>query len=366
MDKTAARSRPRRILHVDMDAFFAACELLRRPDLAGKPLVVGGSGDPQSRGVVSAASYEARRFGVRSGMALREAHRRCPQAVFLPVDFSYYASLSRRLYAILKRLTARVEPAGIDEAFADISAVAGTAEEIARRLKARVREELKLSASVGVATNKLMAKVASDLDKPDGLVVVKPGRERAVLAPLSVKVIPGIGPKTTQRLSERLGIETCGQLAAAPSEQLAAEFGERAAEWMHRVARGIDDSPLIEEWEPRSVSREQTFGADTDSGAVILGTLHRQLERLIRELHEEGNVAGTVTVKLRFARGFITRTRSQKLAQPTDRPEVIWPLVRELLGRFEQVGSVRLAGLRLSGLSRKEQGQLELLGRDHP
>ena len=366
MNETAGRKiRPRRILHLDMDAFFAACELLRHPELVGRPVVVGGSGDPHSRGVVSAASYEVRRFGVHSAMPLREAYGRCPQAVFLPVDFAYYASVSRRLYAILRRLNPHVEPAGIDEAFVDITDVPGRAAEVARGLKDEVRRELDLTASVGVATNKLVAKVASDLDKPDGLTIVPPGREAATLAPLPARVVPGIGPKTAQRLSE-LGIHTCGELAAAPADRLAAEFGERSAEWLRRAARGIDDSPLVEEWEPRSVSREQTFAEDTEEAADIQRTLHRQAMRLVRELAEEGMVASGVTVKLRYARGFVTRTRSQKLARPTDRLEVIWPLALDLLRRFTPAGPIRLAGLRLSGLTRKREEQLELLGGDHP
>jgi DNA polymerase-4 len=349
-----------------MDAFFAACELLRHPELAGQPVVVGGSGDPHSRGVVSAASYEARRFGVRSGMALKEAFRRCPQARFLPVDFALYSSFSRRLYAILRRLTPRIEPAGIDEAYADITDVPGTAAEIARALKERVRRELRLTASVGVAASKLVAKVASDLNKPDGLTIIAPGREEAALAPLPAKVIPGIGPKTAQRLSERLSIESCGQLVASPQGALEGEFGERAAEWMRRACRGIDDSPLIEEWEPRSLSREHTFEEDIEPSAPqVRATLYRQAERLTRELAEEGLCAGTVAVKLRFARGFVTRTRQQRLGRSTGRLEVIRAVAEELLGRFEPGGKVRLVGLRLSGLVRKDGEQLELLGRDN-
>lgn len=364
LEETAPR--PRRILHVDMDAFFAACELLRRPGLAGRPVVVGGSGEPDSRGVVSAASYEVRRYGVHSGMALREAHRRCPQAVFLPVDFAYYASISRRLYAILRRLSPHVEPAGIDEAYVDITNVPGLAADIARRLQERIRSELRLSASVGVAANKLIAKVASDLRKPGGLTIVAPGREEATLAPLPAKVIPGIGPKTAARLA-RLGVRTCGELASAPEGLLAGEFGERGAAWLRRAARGIDDSPLVEFWEAKSVSRERTFAADTEESAAIKRTLYRQAARLVAELHEEGKLASGVTVKLRFARGFVTRTRSQKLARPTDSLAVIWPLALELVGRFPPQGPVRLVGLRLSGLIKKgEEEQLELLGGNHP
>jgi nucleotidyltransferase/DNA polymerase involved in DNA repair len=340
-----------------MDAFFASCELLRHPELAGRPVVVGGSGDPQSRGVVAAASYEARRFGVRSAMALSEAYRRCPQAVFLPADISLYAAMSRRFYAVLRRVTPHVEAGGIDEAYLDVTDVAGSAEEIARGLKQAIRGELKLTASVGAATNRLVAKVASDLDKPDGLRVVRPGREAATLAPLSVRVIPGIGPKTAERLAG-LGVDTCGQLAAAPRERLTEEFGERTADWMLEVARGMDDSPLIEEWEPRSMSRERTFATDTSDAAVIRETLYRHLGRLAAELKDEGMVCRTVTVKLRYSLGFVTRTRSQKLARPTDRPEAIWPMVEELTRRFASTAPVRLVGLRLSGLGRKEQEEL--------
>ena len=362
MNETAA-PRPRRILHVDMDAFFASCELLRRPELRGRPVVVGGAGEPDSRGVVSAASYEARRFGVHSAMPLREALRRCPRCVFLPVDFGYYASVSRRLYAILRRVTPRVEAAGIDEAYLDVTDVPGSAVEIADRIKEAVRRELKLTASVGVAASKLVAKVASDLDKPDGLCVIRPGEEEARLAPLKVRVVPGIGPKTQERLS-RLGIETCSRLAAQEArEALAAEFGERAAEWMQRSARGIDDSPLTLEWEAKSMSREHTFAADVEDCETIKRVLCRQAQRLVNALHDEDTRAGSVTVKLRFSPGFRTRTRSQKLARPTDRLEDIWALAVHLLARFEWQGSVRLAGLRLADLTRKgDEEQLELLG----
>ncbi len=350
----------RTILHVDMDAFFAAVELQRRPELRGRPVVVGGDGDPRKRGVVSTASYEARKYGIHSGMPLRTAYARCPGAVFLPVDFAAYRAVSERMHAILRSTGAPVESLGIDEAFLDISGLPGSeepgfGERVAAEIRERIAAELHLTASVGVAPNKLVAKIASGMRKPDGLTLIGPDEVRSSLAPLPVTVLWGVGPKTAARLKEAFGIETVGDLAAVPAERLSEVFGPRGGAYLHRAAQGIDDSPVTEEWEPRSVSRERTFQVDLRRAETIREMITKLAARLAADLRSDGLRASTITLKVRFA-DFRTLTRSHTLASPTDEDGAVAAAALGLLERVSLELPVRLLGVRAS----------RLLGRSSP
>ncbi len=340
----------RRILHVDMDAFFVAVERRRHPELEGRPVIVGGRGDPRERGVVSTASYEARRFGVYSGMPLRTALRRCPQSVFLAVDYESYAAVAAQIKHILTQFTPAMEDAGIDEAFLDISAVPGSPVEIARAIKQRILEETGLTCSIGIAPNKLLAKMASDLEKPDGLTILGIGDIEKRIWPLPVRKLWGVGPKTEQQLAG-LGITTIGELARASDQALVAHFGDVHGQHLYQAARGIDDSPLITHWEPKSLSRETTFQRDTDGWARIRKTLGALTGEVVAHLRDQGYAARHVTVKLRFA-DFDTHTHAVTLAFATDEPEPIAHAVFQCLKRFALIKKVRLVGVRLGGLSR--------------
>lgn len=310
----------RRILHVDMDAFFAAIELKRHPQFVGRPVVVGGRGDPQSRGVVSTATYEARAFGVRSGMALRLAWRLCPQAVFLPVDFDAYARESERFKAVLQAFSPTIEDAGIDEAYLDVSE-AEDAAAVGRALKQRVKAETGLSCSVGIAPNKLLAKLASDMQKPDGITVLDEADIPGRVWPLPVGKLPGVGPKTEERLRE-MGIATIGELAALPLETLVERFGEARGHYLHEAAHGRDDSPLVTHWEPRSIGHEVTYERDTADMGQVTRTLIDLVDEAAAALIAEHKRALRVTVKLRYA-NFETHTHAVSLVAASDRPETI-------------------------------------------
>lgn len=342
------------ILHVDLDAFFAAVEQRDRPELRGRPVIVGGGG-PDDRGVVSTASYEARRYGVRSAMPLRTAGRLCPEAVFLPVDGARYAAESRAVMAILRRFTPAVEPVSIDEAFLDVTgsrAIFGDGREIASRIREAIGGETGLTASVGVAANKLVAKVASDLAKPDGLLVVPEGGEAGFLAPLAIERLWGVGPKTAARLREQ-GATTIGGIAALPPDVLVREFGRHGLELLDR-ARGIDASPVEDPSGAKSVGHEHTFDVDTSDRETIERTLLGMADGVAGRLRELGVVAGTVTVKLRDST-FRTITRQRPLAPPTDLADPIWAAALEL-ARPELRGiRVRLVGISVSSLGAPDQ-----------
>lgn len=340
----------RRILHLDMDAFYAAVELLRRPDLKGKPLIIGGRGDPSRRGVVSTATYEARAFGVRSGMPLRTALKLCPGAIFLPVDFAQYRLYSARFKAVMKSVSPLMEDRGIDEAYLDISALEAPSEAIARTVKRGILEATGLTCSIGIAPNKLLAKMASELDKPDGLTILAAAEVERRIWPLGVRRIPGVGPKTEARLAE-LGIRTVGELAAQPVGQLVARFGRSFGAFLYRAARGIDDDPIVTHWEPKQRSRETTFQEDTGDWQTIARTIAALAREVTEELREEGYRARSVGIKLRFA-DFETHTREKTLAEPTDAEIAIRKAAFECLARLKLDRRVRLLGVRVGDLSR--------------
>jgi DNA polymerase IV len=352
---------PRTIIHVDMDAFYAAVEQRDRPELRGRPVVVGA--DPRGRGVVSAASYEARRFGVHSAMPIGRAARLCPDAAFLPVDMDKYADVSREIMGILAQFTPLVEPLSIDEAFLDVTATRalfGDGPAQARLIKSRIKAAVRLTASVGVASNKFIAKVASELEKPDGLVVVAAGREADFLSPLPVARLWGVGRVTAAHL-ESMGIRTIGQLAAIPAGHLRARFGESGA-LLAELARGLDDRSVEPFAPPKSMGAEETFGADHRDVERLRATLRGQAERVGRELRAGRYAGRTVTLKLRFA-DFSTITRSHT-AEPTQDGLAIYRAARGLLDRVSLRQPVRLIGLSVSGLGRAGEGQLSLLGPD--
>jgi DNA polymerase-4 len=348
----------RTILHVDMDAFYASVEQRDRPELRGLPVIVGAN--PRGRGVVSAASYEARRFGVHSAMPISRAARLCPQGVFLPVDHDKYARVSHEIMAILADFTPLLEPVSIDEAFLDVTAsrlLLGDGRTIAARIKSRIREEAALTASVGVAANKFVAKVASDLEKPDGLVVVEPGREATFLAPLAIARLWGVGRATATEL-ETMGIRIIGQLADLAADLLEARCGT-AGGMLRQLALGLDDRPVEPFAAPKSMGAEETFDTDHRDLEVLRATLRSQAERVARELRAGGYAGRSVTLKLRFA-DFSTITRSHS-TDPTQDGLRIYEEARALLDRVRLVQPVRLIGLSMSALGPAEHGQLSLL-----
>jgi DNA polymerase-4 len=337
------------IAHVDMDAFFVSAELLRRPELRGKPVVVATGTDPRARGVVMAASYEARRFGVHSAVPLAVAHRRCPQAVLIPRDMAYYSELSRKVMAMLERYSDRIEVAGLDEAYLDLSDSAAP-RACGRRIKHEVRQELDLSCSVGLAPNKLLAKIASDLDKPDGFRVLMPDELLAAVGDRPAALIPGVGPKTAERLA-RLGISTVAELARADAAVLERALGLRLGAALRARANGIDDRRVVTERAPKSESRETTFAHDVDDAQTLHETLDRLVEHLCRGL-DRGRLRGrTVTLKIRL-RPFRTYTRSRTIEAPTRERAAIARVARELLEAFERDAPVRLLGVGVASLER--------------
>ncbi len=344
-----------------MDAFYASVEQRDRPELRGRPVIVGA--DPRGRGVVSAASYEARRFGVHSAMPIGRAARLCPAGVFLPVDMDKYVRVSREIMTILAAFTPLLEPLSIDEAFLDVTrsrALLGDGEAQARSIKSRIRVEVGLAASVGVASNKFIAKVASDLRKPDGLVVVAPGHEAAFLAPLPISRLWGVGRVTASAL-ETMGIRTIGQLAATPPSHLQARFGKSGI-LLSELARGVDERPVEPLAPPKSMGAEETFGVDHRDVERLRATLRSQAERVARELRAEGYAGRTVTLKLRFA-DFSTITKSHT-DDPTQDGLKIYREATALLGRVPLKQPVRLIGLSVSELGPAGAGQLSLLGPD--
>jgi DNA polymerase-4 len=347
------------ILHVDMDAFFVSVELLERPELRGKPVVVGGQ--PDRRGVVSAASYEARKYGIHSAMPLRTAGKLCPHAVFLEGRHSLYSQWSERIAKILGKFSPIVEMASIDEAYLDLTGTErlhGPQLAAAHALVREIWEKTHLPCSVGLARTRLVAKVASDQAKPRGLVWVPAGVEAEFLAPLGVRRIPGIG-KVTEATLQSMGIERVGQLAALSQKILEERFGQWGTA-LHRKSRGEDSYEFFVDAESKSISHSHTFGEDTRDKAILDAMLSRLCQKAAKRLRESGLDARTVTVTIRYA-GFETITRSKSLTEPTHLDQVFGDTVRQLFQRnLDRRRAVRLVGVELGELSHGG-GQLSLL-----
>lgn len=351
------------ILHVDFDAFFASVEQRRNPQLRGRPVIVGGT---SRRGVVSAASYEAREYGVRSAMPMWEARRRCPQATVLPVDGAAYAEYSARAREILVRFTPRMDPTSIDEAYLDVTGslrLFGGLEALLARIKREIGEELGITVSIGVAPNRLVAKMASDWEKPDGLSVVRADELPQRLRELPVEDIPGVGEVTQTKLA-RMGVHTMGQLARVPRTLLERHFGAHGG-YLHRCALGQDDTP-VGYWEPeedgrKQISREETLARDTRDRAALEQRLLALSEEVARKLRGRGQRARTVTLKVKLS-NFKLFTRSETLDAPTELDGEIFEVARELLGRVRfGAQSARLVGVGVSNLSDGSgPGQLSL------
>ncbi|WP_217914037.1 DNA polymerase IV [Miltoncostaea marina] len=340
------------IAHLDIDAFFAAVEMHRRPELRGRPVVVGG--DPHGRGVVATANYAARRFGIRSAMSAAEALRRCPHVVFVRPDIAHYREWSGRVWDLVRELSPAVEVLGLDEGYLELPD-AGAAE-AADAVRRAVAERVRLSCSLGVATCKVVAKVASDRDKPGGVTVVAPGEEAAFLAPLPVRALPGVGPRTEERLGAA-GVATVGELAALDEAATAALLPGRHGEELRRRARGVDPRPVEPVPAERvSISSERTFPRDVREPAEMEGIVAELADRVAESLVRRERAARTVTLKLRYA-DFSTVTRGQTVRAATDDPSVIRTAARALLARAlaERAGPLRLMGVGVSGLSAERQ-----------
>ena len=348
----------RHILHADFDAFYASVEQLDNPELRGKPVVVGGS--PDERGVVASASYESRRFGIRSAMPMRTAFQRCPQAVRVPPRFDRYHQVSRQVMEMFHEITPLVEPMSLDEAFLDVTDTVTPElqpEEIAIALRRRVRADLGLTISVGVATSKSVAKVASDMQKPDGLTVVAPGTEREFLEPLEARKLWGIGPKTAARLAAD-GVNTIGELASKPDEWLAKKLGS-VGPYVRRLALGQDESPVVTEREAKSVSAETTLARDTADVEILYELVDRLSQRVSCRLVSGGLRGRTVKVKLRLS-DFTTFTRQRTLREPDSSPDAIAGNARAMLDREMREGRrFRLVGVGVSGFESSDSEPLQ-------
>ena len=352
------------ILHVDMDAFYASVEQRDRPELKGQPVIVGGT--PQGRGVVSAASYEARRYGVHSAMPAATAVRLCPHGVFLRPRIGYYARISEQIRAIFDRYTPLVEPLSLDEAFLDVRGsvhLFGPPLEIARQIKSAIREELNLVASVGVAPNMFLAKIASDLEKPDGLVVVEEGTEQAFLDPLPVGRLWGVG-RVAGRAFEQLGIHTIGQLRRMPVDVLVSKFGS-AGEHLWNLAHGRDDRSVVPEHQAKSISHETTFEQNICDREVLRAWLLDLTDQVSRRVRSHGLRGKTVQLKVRFS-DFRTITRSQSLPEPTDVTDEIWEAASRMFDQRlpDPLPPVRLLGMGVSSLDQSGEQQTLLFDGD--
>ncbi len=333
----------RAVLHVDLDQFIAAVELLRRPELRGRPVVVGGSGDPTGRGVVATASYEARAYGVESGMPLRTAHRRCPEAVFLPVDAEAYDAASREVMATLRCFPAVVEVAGWDEAYLEVEAE--DPEALAREVQRAVLARTGLSCTVGVGDNKLRAKLASGLGKPAGVFRLTRENWEEVVGGLPTDALHGVGRKTARRLAA-LGLRTVGELRGADEAVLAAHFGPRLGPWLRRLATGEDPTPVTGlPRPPKSRGRERTFPVDITGAGEVRREVARLARRVAEDVREEGRPAVRLVVKVRFA-PFDTHTHGLLLPAATADPRTLEAAALAALGRFDLGRPVRLVGVR--------------------
>lgn len=355
----------RRILHIDMDAFFASVEAVLHPELKGKPLIVGG--DPEdSRSVVSSASYEARTFGVRSAMPIAQAKKLCPHGVFIACSHGVYGETSHRIHALLETVTPHVQMASIDEANLDITGsihLFGTETALAAHLKAAILQQEGLTATIGIASNKMVAKIAANQCKPDGCLSVETGMEQAFLAPLPVGVLPGVGPRTRESL-EALGIMTVKQLAETPEPLLKRVMGEQGAFGLHEAAHGLGSDEVVCRSLPKSISRETTFSQDILDWRMIEPVLFHLAEHCAYTLRSEGLETRRVTLKVRYG-DFETKTFAHSLSEPTALDSAIIQALRDLLPKGKaRRARVRLVGVNLSLLT-FNQHQMELFNREH-
>ena len=344
----------RRIIHVDMDAFYAAVEQRDNPELRGQPVIIGGK--PQSRGVVSTASYEARKYGIRSAMPLIEAYRLCPQGIFVPPDHSKYRRVSDEIMQIFQHYTPLVEPISLDEAFLDVTGcqrLFGDSLQIAQGIKAQIKSQLDLTASIGIAANKFLAKIASDLEKPDGLVVINRENIAKIIWPLSVQKLWGIGSKSAARLVD-LNIKTIGQLARSSPDLLAKTLGSWGLEVYH-LANGIDERPVIPERDAHSIGHETTFSQDIKDQEYLTRVLLEIAQDVGWRLRRAGLCGKTVTLKVRYP-DFKTITRSHTLSTEFNQDDVIYQeAVKLLIVNHLSQKSIRLIGITVSGLIREEK-----------
>lgn len=356
------KEKPRTIVHVDMDAFFTSIEQLDNEDYRGKPVVVGA--DPKNgkgRGVVAASSYEARKYGIHSAMPISRAYRLCPDAIFLRPRFSRYSDVSHEVMEILDSFSPLVEPLSIDEAFMDCSGTEnlfGPPIELGKRIKNTVRNETGLTASVGIASNKSIAKIASDLQKPDGLTICQPGMEREFLSPLPLEKLWGAGEKTVAFLND-CGFKTIGDVAGQPLHELERILGKWGTHLWH-LANGIDDRPVITESRRRSISEEITFDEDVTDSEFLRGAILSIADRLSRRMRHLGIRGRTVTLKIRLE-GFVTFTRARTLNQPIDDMFTIRDTAQKLYENFDRRGKrVRLIGIGVSNLEDETEEQIQL------
>ncbi|MEU0064471.1 DNA polymerase IV, partial [Streptomyces albidoflavus] len=346
------------ILHLDMDAFYASAEQAAKPSLRGKAVVVGGLGP---RGVVATASYEARRFGVHSAMPTAQARRLAPHAAYLTPRFTLYRDVSNQVMGLLRGLSPLVEPLSLDEAFVDLEAGgaafdSGSAREVGERLRADIRRVTGLSGSVGLAVSKMLAKIGSERAKPDGLVLIEPGTERELLAPLPVRVLPGVGPATGDHL-RRAGITTVDEIAEAGQDELVRLLGRAHGTGLYAMALALDERPVVSEREGKSVSVEDTYDLDIHDRVRVRGEVARLAERCTKRLREAGRSGRTVVLKVRRY-DFSTLTRSETLRGPTDDPAVVREAAARLLEGVDTTGGVRLLGVGVSGLADYTQEDL--------
>ncbi|WP_328776826.1 DNA polymerase IV [Streptomyces goshikiensis] len=346
------------ILHLDMDAFYASVEQASKPSLRGKAVIVGGLGP---RGVVATASYEARRFGVHSAMPMAQARRLCPNGAYLIPRFRLYQAVSEIVMGLLRELSPLVEPLSLDEAFVDLEAGgvafdSAAARAAGERLRADIRAATGLSGSVGLAGSKMLAKVASEEAKPAGLLLIEPGTERELLAPMSVRTLPGVGPVTGQHL-RRAGITTVGELAEAGEDELVRMLGRSHGVGLHRMALGLDDRPVVAERDTKSVSVEDTFDVDLHDRVRIRYEVQRLADRCVGRLRDSGHSGRTIVLKVRRY-DFSTLTRSETLRGPTDDVAVVREAAARLLESVDTTGGVRLLGVGVSGLADYTQEDL--------
>ena len=345
----------RHIFHIDLDAFFVSVEQVLNPRLKGKSVIVGG--DPERRGVVAAASYQARPFGIHAGMPLSKARRLCPQAIFIQANFSRYRQASHRFMAILADFSPCIEPLGLDEAYLDVTGCEepyGSFRQMAVAIKNRICGELGLTASVGIATCKVVAKVASDLYKPDGLLEIASGEESRFLSPLPVAKLPGVGKKTGQVLQE-MGVVTIGELASLPLSMVKKHFGQFGIV-IHRYANGIDGREVEAPGESKSISKQVTFAQDTLERHFLEANLHHLCQQVSTELRSQDKQASCVTLKLRYA-DFRTITRQTTLKPASNISQIIFAIALQLLDKaiVQRRKPIRLIGVKVSGLCGKEK-----------